>query len=363
MNGFMSSLINNTKNNFVVAPHELLEPKETMVIDGQQLCYAIHDYAEELFVEPELGVFKKNSCDPLITAYEKLYTHPNAYEFFPEITSPVFTHTQDPRKAAAMMEYQGEVGKRVTWREAIENPINVYNSVGRLLLKSNESRTNLLFNPGCKVYTNRFVSDLARYAILQTTSWGDETAVHTEMEKYLGRGVDPGLAVSLGLASNPGFFATIKEFVSRDPWSIYFVTNIGTNLMIESSCDYRHYKCNQVMWDELHKKDPDYEVLETFTDTAPVTHKIKFEDLDEFFSVVNQTMTVNITSITELFGLLEATKDNKYHTKKFLQLFDNFLKAKKNQKTRTTGIIHKIIKTGNGHHSFNFNEGTGIYFL
>ena len=189
MSGYTSLLTNKVNMNFLTDPSTLLlEIKETMILDCSDIAGIVEDHAQELFFAPVLGVYRPNNHKPLFTSHEILFTHESAYEFFPEIVSPSFA----PGKGRELgtFQYAGQVGQRINWREAIENPINVYNELGRLVLKATENRGGFIFNPGPEIYTRQFIIDMTKYFIYDAVPWGETEQVLSEMSTYTAKDVD-----------------------------------------------------------------------------------------------------------------------------------------------------------------------------
>ena len=368
MNGFMSSLINNNKPNFIVEPGFLLETRDTLLFDGSGILGNIKAQANELFFPPEGGAYRRDNPVALFNTHQALYTHTDTYEFFPEISASVFEiesidFTKQPMKRKNNYNKNVTVGKRITWREAIENPINVYDSAGRLLLKAYEKRDNLIFNPDATMFALQFILDFVEYAILEATSWGNKYNVIKRIESYKRDDVCVDKLLNYGLAISNNMLTPIRNFVRENSWLIYRVSNISSTIMVESSCDYRHFKCNEALWLQQNNVDKDDDLLSTYRVGSSAKGLIDYNDLEAFFDYLIKCGLGTITSLSDLLTLIEENKTNKEYNRLFFIALDNFLKEKENKETQSTKLINKLIGRKNGNQCFNFDQGTGIYFF
>ncbi len=372
MNGFMSSLIKTVKTNHVVEPHSLLEAKDTFLFDAANIVAVVNEYAADFFIEPEPGAYRRHSSTPLIPANEVLFTHPDTHEFFPEISHPVFSTTHRPdlhtrgrtSKATGIIRKTAEtVGQRISWRDAINHQVNVYDAKGRLLLKAQESRNKLVFNPGAKVHSMRFVMDLIKYNILEKTCWGDKQLAIDSILKYMQPGNDVERLVTFGHSVAVEAIKYINQYVQENPWLIYSVANVSSNIMVESSCDYRHYKCNEDLWNQLHQRDANDDLYETFRGRDNFG-LMKYEDLEDFFVLLGVREVCNVNQLSDLIESIENNRGNEIFTLKYNQALTDFLAQKNGSITASTKLVNKLMGRGNGFpNRLNLNETPGIVIL
>lgn len=359
MNDFTLLHTSAMNNDFVTDPASLLESKDAIVIDAISLIETIKDAASSLFMSPDQGVYTKSSIEPIMRPYDVLYTHKETHEFFPEIGSPVFS----TNASGLSFRTADSVGQKINWRQAIENNINVYSRSGRLLLKATDSRNNFIFNPTPTLFASRFVLDIAEFVLMESTNWGNTESIQKNIEKYKLEEVEVEKLVSFAIGCGNKILKPISDFVKKDPWLIYTANIFGSNILIESSCDYRHFKCNEALWNQRHTKDKDDDLLETFRYVPTTYGPIRYDDLEEFFSFVRKELEYNVQTLEDLFEMLEKTKLRPWTTIKILNVFDKFIEMNKSKVTQSTRLINKLVSNKNGNNSINFDTTSRIHFL
>lgn len=380
MNSFMTSLIKNVKPDFIVSPQDLLETKETIILDSRAYSSAYEEIARSIFQEPQHGAYLLWTTKPLFTAYEKLYTHKDTHEYFPEITSRVVRpfsevfHAQLRGKNITNTHVRETVGDRINWRDAVENQINVYNESGRLLLNKSQNRSNLrlVFNPGPEINSLNFLLDLVEVVVLEATNWGDPNPVKEKIRSYLLHGIDLDAAIKTGTEMNWGFFQQIITWVKKDPWLVYKVNSFGSNIIIESSCDYRHFKCNELLLEKIQATEQDSDILNSFSIKDRHFGTIHYDDLDDLYADLFDSTGHRVTSVPELFDFLDNTKANVGLTNTIVSVFDVYLTRNAARPSQAAEFISKVVSKNfvgnalgkqNGLSSTDFNSGTGIYIL
>lgn len=339
MNNYFSSLTKEMKTDFIVNPGLLLQVKQVLALDAISCCCILEQHANQLFFPPVDGVYLKNSNLPLFTAHEELFTHDDAYEFFPEISSSIFDTNLVRIKAQLPT-----VGKKINWRQAVEQKINVYNKNGRLLLRSNQNRDDLIFNPNSTIHCFKFVKDIINYSMLQATAWGDESTVLQDIDIYKEEDVDIDKLLELGINICFDLVKQVRSFVASDPWLIYSLNNLATNIFVQSSCDYRHYKANEVLWNQNNKKDDDDDLLSTYQAPINSNQTVNADDVEEFFEFLQIKGFPAISNIKELFNLIEQYKNDPKATDYFVKTFKEFIAMKKNN-GKTVSIIKQLLRT------------------
>jgi hypothetical protein len=379
MNSFMTSLSKNVKPHFIANPMDLLETKATFIVDGRVYVDSFEQFADQLFQCPEAGVYRPWDTKPLFTPHEPLFTHRNTHEYFPEIAEPVFN------AAGTVMEAQRRgirkqllvsqtVGQRIDWRDAVNHQINVYNASGRLLLKGSQPRHNikLKYNPGPEIFALRFLVDLIELLMLEATCWGDPTQVRIKMAEYVNNGVDFDQMIKHAIEMHASFFQQIVDQVKQDPWAIYKVNNLGSSIMLEKSCDYRHFKCNEMLIEQLKVTDPDSDLMQTFGPGHLKAPQVRYEDLDGLYHDLFNKTGHRVESIPELFELLAQTKNNQHMTSQVLLVFEDYLSDANNKsslaselvgKLTSRNFINQVLAKQNGLTSSDFSVGAGIYIL
>jgi hypothetical protein len=357
--------------NFLIDPNSLLmEIKETMILDCSDIVSVVEEFANELFLSPVLGVYRPNNHVPLFTSHEPLFTHKDAFEFFPEISSHYIASN---RKKGAFQ--QGQVGTPIGWREAVENKINVYNVLGNLVLKATDRRDNFSFNPGPNVYTRQFVYDLTKYFIYKAVPWGetDQVVLDTSLYTIEDMDIEATFENILSRLQATNYFKTVKAFVEKDPFLIYHINTIGSNILVESGCDFRHFKCNQVLWDKEHATDKHGDLFETFKSPEKPFGKIKFEELGGLFKNINYVSGLSISSLTDFYQLMSELEQNtKFPSilqnnilkKAISEVIEKYLQESDSSSKSPRKFISKLIEHKNvRHNSFDFNQTSGVYFL
>ena len=255
MNGFMSSLTKTKHGNFIVEPSTLLEIKKSAIFDARDVEDAMDDIARRCFPSPENGIYLKGNNKPLFTAYETLYTHEKEFDYFPEISTPVFDFTNPGNK--------NTVGVKINWRQAVENQIPVYNKSGVLVLKARNNRHNLIPNPNGSIFTRELVRACFDSLAMESTAWGDSTHCFDNLETaYQNSNVTEVNSFHDKVPYiRDEFFRIlgnkvdlIRSMVSADKWAIHNVESLGSCIVINSSCDYRHYRANEVLWEQRIEK-------------------------------------------------------------------------------------------------------------
>lgn len=342
-----------------------------MILDCSDIVSIVEEFASELFLSPVLGVYRPNNHVPLFTSHEPLFTHKDAFEFFPEISS----HYVASNKKKGSTQ-QGQVGKPIGWREAVENKINVYNAIGNLVLKANDRRDGFNFNPGPNVYARQFVFDMTEYFIYKAVPWGETEQVVLDTSSYTIEDLDIEATFEnlLSRLEATTYFKTIQTFVEKDPFLIYHMSNIGNNILVESGCDFRHFKCNQILWDKEHAADKHGDLFEAFRSPSPLG-KIKYKELGGLFKNINNISGLSIGSLTDFYQLMSELEQNtKFPSilqnnilkKAISEVIEKYLlelEAVSSSKSPSK-IISKLLEHKNvRHNSFDFNETSGVYFL
>ena len=356
MNGCTSSLFSflkmQTKTDFIVEPYKLLETNAISILDIQPYIEKIEDIAKEVFVRPDRGAYKKNDSVPYILANEELFTHEDTHEFFPEISQRIFTFKTKKHPT---------VGKKITWQQAFEERINVYNKAGRLLLNKNSDRDNFLFSPGPEIYATKFIIEFIRYTILDSTAWGNPEVVFENIKEILSDENDLEELMKLGDFYLNGLTKIVKDSIKKAPWLIYSVYNFRNQLIIESSCDWRHYNCNLVLWEQQQKEvgyeDPMFAYSYKYKDL-----KLELKELEELFKLIEEKASIKIENLDDLFQLLDHTKNDSRLTNILLDTFKE-IKISNNASFITTSVMDGIIRRNNGLHNSIFNESIGVYIL
>lgn len=379
MNSFMTSLSKNVKPHFISNPMDLLETKASILLDCREYVVSYEQSAGHLFQPVDQGVYLPWSTRPLFTPYEELYTHRDTHEYFPEISESVvnpigFVMHAQRRGVMKPIAVRQTVGDRIDWRSAVEQQVNVYNSAGRLLIPAttNRNRMKLLFNPGPEIHAQRFMMDLVELLVLEATCWGDSNQVKIKMGEYIRNRIDVDFVVKQAVEMHSEFFKQIVDWVKQDPWAIYKVNTFGTSVMIDKSCDYRHFKCNEMLIEKLQEEEPDHNLLNTFKAGEKNFGPVRYEDLDGLFNALFNATGHRVDSVPELFELLGATKNNQAMTSQVLLVFEDYLSDKKNQsslaselvgKLTSRSFINKVLEKQDGISSSDFNVGAGIYIL
>lgn len=380
MNSFMTSLSKNVKPHFISNPMDLLETKSTIIMDGRVYVDSFEQFAETLFEEPAPGVYRPWDVTPLFTPHEELFTHHDTHEYFPEISEPVVnpmdTVLQAKRRGIQLaLNVRQTVGERIDWRDAVNQQVNVYNRQGRLLLKRTQRRDHSLrlkFNPGPQIHALRFLVDLVELLVLEATCWGDPLQVRNKMQEYTKRDLDFDLVVKHAVEMHADFFKQIVDQIKHDPWAIYKVNNLGSSLMIEKSCDYRHFKCNEMLLEQLKVEQPDSDLMQTFGPGHLKPPQVRYEDLDGLYHELFNKTGHRVTSIPELFGLLARTKNNKEMTSQVLLVFEDYLSDANNKSSLASELvgrmtsrnfINQVLSKQGGLTSSDFTVGAGIYIL
>ena len=366
------SLIKSNKMNFLTDPNSLLmEIKETMILDCSDIVGIIQEYANELFLSPVLGVYRPNNHVPLFTAHDTLYTHESAFEYFPEISSKTFAFG----KGKNTLLCTGQVGTPIKWRDAVENQVNVYNASGNLVLKANDKRNRFCFNPGPEVYANQFVLDLTKYFVLKAVPWGETDQVVLDTSSYTNEEVDVWSTFENTLSNLQAtdYFKTIRAFIDKDPYLIYHINSVGNNTLVESGCDFRHFRTNQILWDQEHATDKHNDLYETFRSPEKALGRIKLEELNGLFRNINTVSGLSINSLTDFYKLMNeleqntkfsSTSQNTIVKKAISVVIDKYLQENESSSKSPRKLISKLIENKNvRHNSFDFNQTTGVYFL
>jgi hypothetical protein len=339
----------------IANPADLLEAKRTIVLDMSFLREHIATEARQLFHEPISGVYLKNKRAPLFTAHEALYTHPQSYKLFPEIAQPVYHGLQRVKE---------HVGDRIDWRQAVNNQVNVYNAEGVQLLSARSKRSDsyLVYNPGPEIFASDFILEVIRMFVLENTHWGDHNSALIDIHDMLLDDVDVSTAVSYCVALAKTLFDTIREFINEDKWALYCVRNIGDTLIIESSCDWRHYKLNEKM---IADRDGDQhkDLYDTFKDKTHEWGEINYDDLEEFFDGVFKATGYVIKSIPELFEILELSKTNKELAKNFTNYFQEYKKGVAVKNTRASLVLTQLLGNKNDVRYTHIDQGDGKHLL
>ncbi len=357
MNAFTSSrfsFINmSNKQDFVVEPFKLLETTALHVIDVNDVYESLTEIAENFFVRPERGAYQLTDHLPFILANEVLYTHPETYEFFPEIGEQIVS--QKGRKL-------GIVGRRISWIEAFENPINVYNEKGRLLLKPNSDRKNFFFGSSSQVYKTKFLVDYIKFIVLTETKWGDTEKIVEDIKSYL---INVRDFDYLFTHVNKIFFEltnVVREIVRKNPWLIYFVSNVRNQLIIETSCDWRHYNCNLTLWEKIHPEQMCNEDPLFAYSYDPKGPEISINKIDKLFEIIFEKTSIKLEDIKEFFKLLDETKNNKQLTGVVLNCLKEFDKLN-NKDNLSSNLVSNLIRGQDAFHSSDFNQRPGIFIL
>lgn len=375
----MTSLSKNVKPHFISNPIDLLETKATIIMDGRVYVDCYEQFAETLFQSTESGVYRPWDTTPLFTPHEELYTHKDTHEYFPEITEPVMRDIGSVMKARRRgipmaLNVRSTVGERIDWRDAVNQQVNVYNKHGRLLLKKTQSRHNikLLFNPGPEIFALRFLVDLVELLVFEATCWGDPLQVKSKMMSYVNNNVDFDNLIKHAVEMQAAFFQQIVDYVKQDPWAIYKVNSLGSSIVVEKSCDYRHFKCNEALLEQLQIEDPHSNVLETFSPGQMRAPQVRYEDLEGLYCKLFEKTGHRVDSIPQLFELLAATKNNQQMTSQVLLVFEDYLSVANNKsslaselvgKLTSRNFINQVLSKQNGISSSDFNVGAGIYIL
>lgn len=374
----MTSLIKNVNPDYITAPEDLLETKASILADGRPFLDVFNQAAHELFQSTQAGAYLPWDTEPLFTAYEELYTHRDTYEYFPEIAEPVMRSMGDVMEArrrgiSVNLQVKATLGDRINWRDAINTPINVYNKEGRLLLKKTQHRDemDLRFNPGPEIFSLRFMMDIVEHTVLSNVRWGEPQRVEDNIRKYINPEASLVAVVNYGQKILHEFLKPIVEWIKLDPWLIYKVTSIGTNIVVSSSCDYRHFKCNEDLIERLREQDPDHDLLQTFRGGEYKFGKFQFHQLEGLYKKLFEATGHRVTEIPELFELLDKTKTQPHMTITILGVLESYLKENKYQDNRAVDFVSQLtspnfiqkVAQNNGSPSLNLNGGTGIYIL
>lgn len=375
----MTSLSKNVKPHFVSNPADLLETKSTLILDARSFIDGYKQWADTLFQAPERGAYLPGETKPLFTPYDVLYTHRDTHEYFPEIgetvVNTVGTVLEAQRRGRMVpIHVRQTVGDRIDWRDAVEKQINVYSREGRLLISSTRNRAtmHMLFNPGPTLFANRFIADLANIMMLEATCWGDSTQVKAQMREYLNESVCIEACTREAIEMFGDFYREIVAYVKQDPWAIYRINALGTSLLIEKSCDYRHFKCNEMLLERLRKEEPDNDIVQAFSPGQLRPPRVRYEDLDSLYHKLFSATGHRVESIPELFELLSKTKNNQQMTSQVLLVFEDYVSDANNKsslaselvgKLTSRSFINKVLEKQNGISSSDFNVGAGIYIL
>ena len=339
------------KLDFVVEPYKLLENTCVHLFDVNDFIEQLTPLVASFVAPPPRGAYYVNDYKPFILANEVLYTHKDTFDFFPEIKEPIMDRYF--RKTTT-------VGKRITWREAFENNINVYNSEGRLLLTPTSNRNNFYFGSSPILYRTKFMVDLFKLIVMSEVKWGDTNEIINEIKSYLldERSVD--IFIDNGLIIIKELANTLKEIVRKNPWLIYTVSNFKNQLLLETSCDWRHYQCNLTLW-EKNNPEVSYEDPLLAWQYKENKSSINYNDLENFFNLVFSRTGYRVNDIKSLYELLENAKGNKKFTEEFLKcikIVEDF-----NKTNPSVNIVTRLIRRPYEFHTANFNQEPGIFIL
>lgn len=374
----MTSLSKNVKPHFIANPMDLLETRASILLDGRSYVESYQQHAHELFESPRQGVYMPWETKPLFTIYEELFTHRDTHEYFPEIAEPVFNDigvVMNAQRQGIHKKFQvaQTVGKRIDWRDAVNQQVNVYNKQGRLLLnhRQDRNRLKLVFNPGPEVFALKFLVDLVEMIVLEATCWGDATQVKIKMQSYMSKNLSFDQTLRNAIEIHENFFLQIAEYVRQDPWAIYKVNSLGSSIMVDKACDYRHFKCNEMLVEQMKVEQPDSDVIDTFA-TVNKMPQVRYEDLESLYQKLFDSTGHRVTSIPDLFELLGKTKNNQHMTSQVLLVFEDYLSDANNKsslasefvgKLTSRSFIAKVLEKQDGISSTDFAGGAGIYIL
>lgn len=359
------SPIENKNMNFITEPHLLLlEVKETFIADSFDISEIISPYASDLFIEPSLGVYRKNCPFPLFLANEKLYTHQDTFDFFPEIGSKFVSKMLNFDNVIEHL-HVGQVGKTINWRQAVEENINVYNAKGQLIFRADDNRDGLVFNPGPDSFVNQFVLDLTKYFVYKDLPWSTVESTISYIKTYFKNtlNVEIHLESILGKLIHMPYFRSIREFINREPFSIYHIKNIGNAILVEAGCDYRHYKCNFILWDkEKNKEQEDHsDVYEVYNLPEIKNQGMSLDKLEKLFGILTVKTGLDINNSTDFCEAIEklnkpATLEIAKVKADFYETINCFLRELKLSGTDSRNFVSQLTKETNGRHNgFNFN--------
>lgn len=355
MNASTSSRFNflnmNTKVDFVVEPYKLLESACVHIFDVNDFIENLTDLVANFVESPARGAYYKNDFKPFILASEVLYTHKDTFEFFPEIKEPIMDRYFRKTKT---------VGTRITWMQAFENPINVYNSEGRLLLKPDSNRNNFYFGSTPLLYRTKVILDLIKLVVMTEVKWGDTAEVLNEVKSYLKDERTLDFFIDTGLAVIRELVETVREIVRKNPWLIYTVNNFKNQILLETNCDWRHYQCNLTLWEQQHP-EVSYEDPLLPWSYKDSNHSVNYSSLEDFFNLVFSKTGYKINDIKDLYALLEKTKGNKKLTEEFLSCIE--IIEKLNDNNPSANLVSKLIRRPYEFHNTSFYKDSGIFIL
>ena len=175
--------------------------------------------------------------------------------------------------------------------------------------------------------------------------------------------IDESVEKMLTMLERTAYFKAVRAFVEKDLMLFCHVNALGNNVLLDHSCDYRHYLCNLTLWEQTQVKDKDADLFETLGHKENQVESLRMVHLNELFAKMQRDLGENVHDVTDLFDLLERVRGDHTNTRRIVVCVKQFLQDQGNHSDKTIEFINKLIESTNeANRSFTFNKTNGVRF-